>query len=106
MNRNKNCYAQAGNCQDRMENWQDCQMDCKKEYDWSRYPIGMSYVPWQKWREVVDGCKGLEQGTIFNELSLGFHCANKNCGNSCMPAKLPDSPCVQNVVDCGCKNNW
>lgn len=43
------------------------------------FPVGMAYVPWQKWRNVVDGRKGLRQGTIFDELALNFECANKCC---------------------------
>ena len=35
-------------------------------------PIAMAYVPWQKWKDVVDPCKGLKQATIFNELVLPF----------------------------------
>lgn len=89
----------GGNSQ-RMETYpQERSMDAAKE-ECRKYPIGMSYVPWQKWREVVDGAKGLAQGTIFNELCLDFGCANKNCGNPCISSKLPPDFRVQNAVKC------
>ena len=31
-------------------------------------PVAMAYVPWQKWQDLYDPCKGLERGTIFKEL--------------------------------------
>lgn len=95
----RNSFMPGGNCQ-RMETCpNEHSMDAAKE-KCKEYPIGMSYVPWQKWREVVDGCRGLAQGTIFNELCLSFGCANKNCGNPCISPKLPPNSCVQNAVKC------
>lgn len=35
-------------------------------------PIGMAYVPWQKWQDIYDPGKGLESGTIFRELDKPF----------------------------------
>lgn len=76
--------------------------------DIDNFPIAMAYVPWQKWRDVVDGHKGLEQGTIFNELTLSFLCANKCCGNSSqVPNKLPYGRETQKMTNgCGCDRKW
>jgi hypothetical protein len=52
--------------------------DGRERGEWN-VPLAMAYVPWQTWRDVVDGGNGLVQGTIFNELSLSFGCANKCC---------------------------
>lgn len=91
-------------------------MDCpnmeQKRVDESNaidsFPIGMAYVPWQKWRNVVDGRKGLEQATIFNELALNFNCANKCCGNSQIPTNLPCGREMQEQTEnnCGCGRTW
>ena len=37
------------------------------------FPIAMAYVPWQKWRNLYEPCKGLQRGTIFEDLSKPFH---------------------------------
>ena len=40
-------------------------------------PIGMCYVPWQKWGKVYDACSALERGTLFPDLDkpfLGGYC--------------------------------
>lgn len=42
------------------------------DIDMSRFPIGMAYVPWQKWRDIYDADTALKQGTIFKELDLPF----------------------------------
>ena len=35
-------------------------------------PIGMAYVPWQKWQNIYDAEKGFCNGTIFQDLNLPF----------------------------------
>ena len=35
-------------------------------------PLAMAYVPWQKWQDIYEPCKGLEHGTIFRELDKPF----------------------------------
>ncbi len=45
-------------------------------------PLAMAYVPWQQWQNVYEGCKGLENGTIFEELIFPFHCASHVCRNN------------------------
>ena len=47
-------------------------------------PLAMAYVPWQQWKNVYEGGKGLEHGTIFEELIFPFQFASRVCGNSCM----------------------
>ena len=35
-------------------------------------PLAMSYVPFQKWRDLYSAEVGLERGTIFSELDKPF----------------------------------
>lgn len=35
-------------------------------------PIGMGYVPWQKWGQTYSMEQGLKRGTIFPELDYPF----------------------------------
>ena len=37
------------------------------------YPIGMAYVPWQEWKNVMPAKEGICYGTIFSELVLPFY---------------------------------
>ena len=100
----RNNTAQDMDCQ----NMEQKKMDCMEGDAIDSFPIGMAYVPWQKWRNVVDGRKGLEQGTIFNELALNFNCANRCCGNSQIPNNLPYGRETQKQTDnnCGCGGKW
>lgn len=41
-------------------------------------PLAMAYVPWQRWKETYDPCRGLQAGTIFPELYLPF--LERSCG--------------------------
>ena len=36
------------------------------------FPLAMAYVPWQRWRDVLQPDEGLCCGTIFKELNLPF----------------------------------
>lgn len=36
------------------------------------FPIGMAYVPWQKFKDIYEPEKGLNAGTIFAELDKPF----------------------------------
>lgn len=40
-----------------------------------QFPVTMAYVPWQKWHDTYDLCRGLNAGTIFPELDKPFLCA-------------------------------
>ena len=52
-------------CQNRMAPRGDCT-------EWNNYPIGMAYVPWQKFRDLYSREKGLCAGTLFRELDKPF----------------------------------
>lgn len=41
--------------------------------------LAMAYVPWQKWQNVMDGCNGLKNGTIFEDLVLPFKGSSAAC---------------------------
>ena len=55
-------YRQPENCADSISH-----------IDMHNIPIGIGYVPWQKWRNVYALCEGLSQGTIFKELDYPFY---------------------------------
>jgi len=38
----------------------------------SGMPIGMGYVPWQRWGQTYPVPQGFERGTIFPELDMPF----------------------------------
>lgn len=40
--------------------------------DFSNYPLGMAYVPVQRWGKIYDLDDGFSRGTIFPELDLPF----------------------------------
>lgn len=40
--------------------------------DMDRMPIGMGYVPWQRWGQTYSLEQGFERGTIFPELDYPF----------------------------------
>ena len=46
-----------------------------------KYPIGMAYVPWQEWKNVMCAKEGMGYGTIFSDLVLPFYgCRNGGRG--------------------------
>lgn len=54
-----------------------CERD-SYEGDFNRYPIGMCYVPWQKFRNLFENeFVALSKGTLFKELHLEWY------GRSC-----------------------
>lgn len=42
------------------------------EFQISQMPVGMAYVPWQKWCQTYPIEQGFQRGTIFPELDLPF----------------------------------
>lgn len=40
--------------------------------DRSRFPIGMAYVPMQKWEQLYEPPVGFHRATIFQQLDLPF----------------------------------
>lgn len=45
-----------------------------------RLPLAMAYVPWQKWQNLYEPCKGIQVGTIFGDLDYPF--CERSCLNS------------------------
>ncbi len=45
-----------------------------------KLPLAMAYVPFQKWRKVLDASAGLAAGTIFQELNLPWYGDKSICG--------------------------
>lgn len=43
----------------------------------SGMPLGMGYVPWQKFNNLYEECEAMYHGTIFHDLDLDF------CGKRC-----------------------
>jgi len=43
-------------------------------------PVAMAYVPFQKWRKVLDASAGLAIGTIFEELHKPWYGDKNICG--------------------------
>ena len=46
------------------------EQDCTENL--SEMPLAMAYVPWQKWQNIYEICKGFHRGTIFSELDKPF----------------------------------
>lgn len=57
----------GNNGMERCQHPTECRYDTRDEF-----PIGMTYVPWQKWRDIYEPSKALERGTIFAELDKPF----------------------------------
>ena len=49
---------------------------CRKNNSMSAFPaetpVGMAYVPYQKWQKIYDAEVALDRGTIFEELDKPF----------------------------------
>ena len=45
-----------------------------------KLPLAMAYVPFQKWRKVLDASAGLAAGTIFEELYKPWYGDKNMCG--------------------------
>lgn len=75
---NPGCSRQNNSCQSNA-----CQSEASQNMGCGRsgveaMPLAMSYVPWQRFRETYEPCKGLRAGTIFPELYLPF--LERSCG--------------------------
>lgn len=85
MNRNSGCRSTMSNtpscrpmpvpepkpdcgCRNNVQDKHHCRHDALEDL-----PIAMAYVPWQKWRDVCEVCKGFQKGTIFEELVKPFY---------------------------------
>lgn len=64
-------------------------------------PLAMAYVPWQSWQNVSDAARGLEQGTIFDELVFPFEYAGPGCRNTRQTScPMPYQRSMQPKSDC------
>lgn len=43
------------------------------------FPLAMAYVPYQKFENLNEPCKALEQGTLFRELYMPFYGQKRSC---------------------------
>lgn len=57
------------NCSRENQN-ESFEQDCTDKL--SEMPLAMAYVPWQKWHNIYEICKGFQRGTIFCELDKPF----------------------------------
>lgn len=59
----------------------DCTMDCNSHSDhgMNAFPVGMAYVPWQKWQNIYEPEMALRAGTLFKDLDLKFY-GIRGCG--------------------------
>lgn len=90
MNRSNNCnmnrrlnsnmsYNSSRNIANNSDNECNCEMKSvmNEGCDRGNEPVdkmnpGMAFVPWQEWKDVYDMEKGLERGTIFEELDKPY----------------------------------
>lgn len=62
-----NRQADHASCNSKRSGYND-----KSRYSMDDFPIGMAYVPWQKWRDIYEPRKAFQTGTIFAELDKPF----------------------------------
>ena len=67
--RKENCTMSANNCMPEKNVALESPCYTEKNTEW---PIGMTYVPMQKWRNLYPLDEGFHRGTIFKELDLPF----------------------------------
>lgn len=73
----ENCGVNR-NSEERSGNQESNPCSCKKESgstckdSLSQMPLAMAYIPWQKWKDIYETCKGFQRGTIFGELDKPF----------------------------------
>ena len=49
-----------------------CPLDSSMSAFPAEAPVGMAYVPYQKWKNVYDPAVALERATVFQELDKPF----------------------------------
>lgn len=61
-----------------------CNADSSKQKDaFCGMPIGIGYVPWQRWGDIYGPADALNAGTIFPALNLPFcGCVPRSCNKS------------------------
>lgn len=53
----------------------DRSMPCNMNHEHfdDSFPVGMAYVPWQKWQNIYEPHEALSAGTLFKDLDLRFY---------------------------------
>lgn len=73
MDNNRMRTAEPYDCQSRTTETMHASKSCRCRYDaLADFPLAMAYVPWQKWQNVYESCKGIQKGTIFEDLWKPF----------------------------------
>ena len=67
--KNSNYYANPGSCQNRTVT-PTCSQT--KGFYPDKFPLAMTYVPWQDWNKQYEFDRALRVGTIFPELDKPF----------------------------------
>lgn len=47
--------------------------EMNSDYMIDSFPVGMAYVPWQKWQNIYEPEQALMAGTLFRDLDLRFY---------------------------------
>ena len=74
-NPSRGTYRFETRCDDMTDKYTEdpCERD-DYEDDFARYPIGMCYVPWQRFRDLYENeFAALANGTLFKELDLDWY---------------------------------
>lgn len=74
-NRNQSCYRGQPRAIDNCTRTPACDQSGRME----QFPIGMAYVPWQKFCDLYDPHQGLSRGTLFKELDYPFYGKRGKC---------------------------
>lgn len=75
--RNNNQRGIEMDCACRVNSRQSCHTNDPMDQLGCRFPVVMSYVPWQQWGELYEQDCALMQGTVFKDLNKIF------CGVRC-----------------------
>lgn len=51
---------------------ESCPLDSRMSAFPAETPVGMAYVPYQKWKDVYDPAVALERATVFRDLDKPF----------------------------------
>lgn len=75
--RQTDCTHKPDRMMDRRDTFQE--MPCQAHLSLEAMPLAMAYVPWQRWLNLFEACKGFHCGTIFQELHKPFEHAGGGC---------------------------
>ena len=71
------CARKPDRMMDRRETFPE--MPCQTHFPLETMSLAMAYVPWQRWQNLFEACKGFHCGTIFQELHKPFEHAGGGC---------------------------